>query len=235
MGTEYNSTRERLHPTIHECVTMFEQSLVKFVFDFLLLLTGLAGGALALWTWQKGYWEYQLRRQTDDWKARQSYSRKEARRQAMEGLLTELNEAMERHLIATYHTVSAMTRQKQHAQVNPTDEAGQAQWQAQVDQQVTMFNESERDWLVQSAFLEGKLQLHFADADPKILKAWPGMSDQILQFCELLNRGQMRELLEHIIAIRAGKDRLLQDLQWEIDRFTAAELELASVRPRSDR
>jgi hypothetical protein len=171
--------------------------------------------------------EYQLRRQLEDWKARQSYSRKDARRQAMEGLLTELNEAMERHLVATYHAVSAMIRKKRYAKEYEADEAGQVQWQEQVNQEVMTFNESERAWLVQSAVLEGKLRLHFAGTELKVLQSWPMMSEVVVQFCEWLNLNKTDELLGTIVTIREGKDKLLQDLQREIDRFTASELELA--------
>jgi hypothetical protein len=210
---------------------MFQEAFTKFVFDLLILLTGLAGGALALWTWQKAYWEYQLRRRMEDWKARQSYSRKDARRQAMEGLLTELNEAMERHLIATYHTASAMIRKQQHADAYPGDKAGQSQWQEEVNERVTAFNESERAWLVQSAVLEGKLRLHFAGTEPKVLQLWPMMGEVVGQFCESLNLNNTDELLGTIVTVREGKDRLLQNLQREIDGFTASELELPPPLP----
>src|SRR5262245_17119544 len=90
-GIRSDTLSPRSHPTPRERSTMTtEQMVLKFVFDVILLLAGLGGAGLALWTWQKAYWEYQLRRQTEDWKSRQSYSRKDARRQAMEGLLTEL-------------------------------------------------------------------------------------------------------------------------------------------------
>jgi hypothetical protein len=210
---------------------MFEQAFTKFVFDFLILAAGLAGGALALWTWQKRYWEYQLRRQTEDWKARQSYSRKDARRQAMEGLLTELNEAMERHLIATYHALSALARSTRYRREYPDDDAGQEQWQQLAAEQVTAFNDSEREWLVQSAVLEGKLRLHFAGVSPTVLQLWPTMSEVVIQFCELLNLNKTDELLGLVVKIREGKDKLLLKLQEEIDRFTASELELPPPEP----
>ncbi|MCI0703361.1 MAG: hypothetical protein L0241_19960 [Planctomycetia bacterium] len=210
---------------------MVEQEFTKFAFNFLILLATLGGGALALWTWQKRYWEYQLRRQTDDWKLRQSYSRKDARRQAMEGLLTELNEAMERHLIATFQTTSAMIRRDDHKQMYPDDNAGLGSWHEMVNEQVAAFNESEREWLVQSAVLEGKLRLHFAGTEPQLLQAWPVLSGSILNFCTLLNENKARGLHGLIVQIRKQKDELLQLLQREIDRFTTTELELAPVAP----
>jgi hypothetical protein len=203
-----------------------EQMVLKFVFDLTLLLAGLAGGAVALWTWQKGYWEYQLRRQTEDWKLRQSYSRKDARRQAMEGLLTELNGAVERHLIATYHTVSAIVRQKLHMENHAPDEEGRSQWQEMVNEQVMAFNESEREWLVQSAVLEGKLRLHFAGTDSAVLQRWPTLADHVIDFCQLLNDKNTDALIGLIVKLRHDKDTLLQELQREIDRFTASELEV---------
>jgi hypothetical protein len=203
---------------------MWEQAFAKFLFDALIALVGLAGGALALWTWQKGYWEYQLRRQTEDWKSRQSYARKEARRQAMELLLTELNEAVEGHLIATYHTISAMVRQEQYRQAHP--EAGVAPFQEQVDEQVIAFNASEREWLVQSAVLGGKLRLHFAGIDPKVLQMWPTLGERMITFCELLNRQELAGLHAEVVTTRNEKDELLQKLQAEIDRFTESHLDL---------
>ena len=210
-----------------------EQMVLKFVFDVILLLAGLGGAGLALWTWQKAYWEYQLRRQTEDWKSRQSYSRKDARRQAMEGLLTELNEAMERHLIATFQTTSAMLRRDDHKQMYPDDETGLESWHEMVNEQVAAFNESEREWLVQSAVLEGKLRLHFAGTEPQLLQAWPVLSGSILNFCTLLNGNKASALHGLIVEIRKQKDELLQLLQREIDRFTASELELSPPAPTS--
>jgi hypothetical protein len=199
----------------------------KFVQDLSLVLTGVVTAGVALWTWQRAYWEYQLRRQTEDWKQRQSYSRKEARRQAMEGLLVELNEATEKHLTATLLAISAIVRSRDYAASAGSDESGKASWQQEVNDSVAQFNASERQWLVDSAVLAGKLRLHFESSDGPANHAWDGIAKVMQGFCTLLSSEEtLNELLGMIQGVRQKKDKLLIRLQREIDQFTVSQLDV---------
>jgi hypothetical protein len=199
----------------------------KFVQDLSLVIVGVAIAGVALWTWQRAYWEYQLRRQTEDWKHRQSYSRKEARRQAMEGLLVELNAAIEKHLTATFLAISAIVRSREYDASAGSSESGRVNWQEAVDDSVTQFNASESQWLVDSAVLAGKLRLHFGGSDAPTIQGWDEMTKIMQKFCTLLSSEEtLDELLKMIQDVRQGKDKLLIRLQREIDQFTVSELDV---------
>jgi len=88
----------------------------EFYESLLLTIVALGLGGLALWTWQRKYWLYQLRRQTEDWKLRQCYSRRESQRLAMEQLLVEMNHALEDFVTSTLLAASAIQRRHDYIQ-----------------------------------------------------------------------------------------------------------------------
>lgn len=110
-----------------------------FTIDFyqrlLLAVVGVSLGGIALWTWQRMYWEYQLRRQTEDWKLRQCYSRRDSQRAAIETLLVEMNRALEDFVTATLLATSSIQRRHDYLQQGGTAE-GMMKWNQEVDKSV---------------------------------------------------------------------------------------------------
>ena len=189
-----------------------------------IVAVGLAG--LALWTWQRKYWEYRLRRQTEDWKYRQCYSRRESQRLAMEQLLVEMNHALENFVTATLLAASAIQRRHDYVQKGGAEE-GVKKWNQEVDKSVGKFNESERKWLAQSRVISGKISLHFRNPTGKFEKLWDEIIRQSEGICTLLNSPgtTMQKVWDNMTELRDKKNRLLDILQKDIDSFVSEELE----------
>lgn len=192
----------------------------------LVILTVLLGG-VALWTWQLAYWRYQLHLQTavqtEDWKHRERYSRKDSQRAAMEQLLVEMNQALEDFVTAAMLADSSIQRRQDYKQRGGSDE-GLKKWNEEVDQSVEQFNDSERVWLVKSQVILGKLNLLFHDQGGDHSKRWQEISDKSLKTCDLLNAQDSRRLWDYLLELRKRKDTLLDQLQNQIDRFVSKEL-----------
>ena len=205
-----------------------------FTIDFyqrlLLAVVGVSLGGIALWTWQRMYWEYQLRRQTEDWKLRQCYSRRDSQRLAMEALLVEMNRALEDFVTATLLVASSIQRRHNYRQRGGTEE-GIKKWNQEVHKSAEQFNESEREWLAQSRVISGKIALHFNDSSGEFVSLWEGIVRQSEGTCNLLNNNYitMGDIWNAMLKLRNKKKELLELLQKRIDGFVSEELEFHIV------
>ncbi len=193
----------------------------EFYQQLILIMVGAGLGGLALWTWQRKYWEYQLRRQTEDWTLRQCYSRKESQRVAMEQLLIEINTALEEFLNSTLLAASAVLRRKNYMNKEKTNQKELDSWDQEVNRSTEQFNESERQWLTQSRIISGKLGLYF-DGDQPL---WSEIISKSEGTCELFYHPNYQEIYDKMFELREKKDQLLHALQTEIDRFVSEKLE----------
>jgi hypothetical protein len=184
--------------------------LPDLVKDLIVAAATIGFGAIALWTWQRRYWLYQMHHQTRDWKHRQTYTRKDSQRIAMETLLTDMNCALEEFIAAAILTASAKIRQ------GSIDEASAEDW-----------NKTERHWLVHSRVLLGQLSLHFGDAAKDAGKQWLSIIEQSEQTCDLLNESDANPVWDLMDQLRERKRRLLSSLQTAIDNFVSSELTVA--------
>jgi hypothetical protein len=203
---------------------------IEFYQKLILAVVGVALGGVALWTWQRKYWEYQLRRQTEDWKLRQRYSRKDSQRVAMEELLVEMNRALEDFVTATLLVASGIQRRHDYIQQGGTEE-GVKKWDQEVDKSVEQFNESEREWLAQSRVISGKISLHFNDPTGEFVRLWDEIVHQSEGTCTLFHDPgiTLREIWNRMLELRNKKNELLDLLQKGIDRFVSEELEYRVV------
>ena len=198
----------------------------EFYGSLLLTIVALGLGGLALWTWQRKYWLYQLRRQTEDWKLRQCYSRRESQRLAMEQLLVEMNHVLEDFVTSVLLAASAIQRGHDYIQRGGT-EKGAGKWSQAVDKAVEEFNEAERDWLTKSRVILGKISLHFHNQPSEFEKPWEDIISQSAGACTLFNTPDItsKQIWNNMLDLRNKKNKLLATLQKEIDRFVSEELE----------
>lgn len=201
---------------------------VSFYEKLILTVVTLSLGGLALWTWQRKYWEYQLRRQTEDWKLRQCYSRRDSQRIGMEQLLVEINRALEDFVTSTLLTASAIQRRQDYIQQGGSEE-GVKKWNQEVDKSVDEFNEAERDWLAKSRVILGKISLHFHGQTGNLEKLWDEIIHESEGTCTLFHTAgiTLRQIWDKMLDLRNKKNNLIEILQKEIDRFVLAELEPA--------
>ncbi|MGD9093283.1 MAG: hypothetical protein PVF74_10570 [Anaerolineales bacterium] len=204
---------------------------IDFYQSLILAVAGIALGGVALWTWQRKYWEYQLRRQTEDWKLRQCYSRRDSQRVAMEELLVEMNRALEDFVNATWLVASAMKRRNDYVGQGGTEE-GIKKWNQEVDKSVAQFNESELEWLAHSRVISGEISLHFNDTTGEFVKLWDKIIHQSEGTCNLFHKQgtTLHEIWNMMQDLRNKKDELLDILQKGIDRFVSEELEYRVVK-----
>lgn len=199
---------------------------IEFYQSLILAIAGVALGGVALWTWQRKYWEYQLRRQTEDWKLRQCYARRDSQRVAMEELLVEMNRALEDFVNATWLVASAMKRRHDYIEQGGTEE-GVKKWSQEVDKSVAQFNESELEWLAHSRVISGEISLHFIDPNREFIRLWDEIIHQREGTCTLFYKPDitLNEIWNMMQKLRNKKDELLDLLQKGIDRFVSEELE----------
>jgi hypothetical protein len=181
----------------------------KFLQQITVVLLPIVAGGIALWSWQRRYWEYQLSRQTHDWKYRQTYSRKESLRVEMETLLVDMNRELE-----TMVSAASLMRSARQRKVPPK----------QMDQQAIQFNDAESIWLVQSKVLLGKINLYFDNSNANFSKKWDEIIERTYTFCELLNTEKLDELSKLSAMLCSQKDRLLKEMEDEINSFVSREL-----------
>lgn len=199
---------------------------VEFFQKLLLTLATIGLGGIALWTWQRKYWEYQLRRQREDWVLRQCYSRRDSQRTAMEQLLMEMNQALEDFVTATLLAASAIQRRQDYIQQGGIEE-GLKKWAEEVDRSINEFNNSEREWLVHSRLVLGKISLHFQNDTSTFEKLWDEVIHESEHTCTLFNTPgtTFRQIWDKMLDLRTKKNNLIDILQNEIDRFVSSELE----------
>ena len=197
-----------------------------FLQKLLLAVTTIGLGGLALWTWQRMYWEYQLRRQREDWVLRQCYARRDSQRTAMENLLIEMNEALENFVSATLLSASAMERYSDYVRKGGTEE-GIKKWKSEVDRSVDEFNQAESDWLVKSRLVLGKLSFLFSRNAEEFEGTWNRIIQKSEGTCTLFHDPETtyRHIWDSMLALRNQKNQLVDVLQREIDRFVSMELE----------
>ncbi|MHB8153825.1 MAG: hypothetical protein ACYDDR_10885 [Acidithiobacillus ferrivorans] len=179
--------------------------------------------AIGLFTWQRKDREYQIRKQTEDWKHRQTYSRREARRQAMENLLVELNEVIEKHLSTTELLFSAIARSKMD-QVAVNNKIRKERWEKLITDGTNEFHISERQWLVDRAVISGKLNLYFKSSSN--IHVWDEIIAEVQNFCTLLNENALDQIFRIIQGVRQRKDVLLSQFENEIVIFTESDLDV---------
>ncbi len=199
----------------------------EFLQKLLLTFTSFALGGLALWTWQRKYWEYQLKRQRQDWILRQCYNRKDSQRKAMEQLLVEINEATENFICSTLLYGATLQRYADYIKKGGTEE-GCKKWQEEVDKSANDFNSAEGIWLVKSRIIRGKLCFLFANNRYKCEKKWNEIIQQSERTCSLFHDPKITytRIFDHMLFLRKSKDRLMNELQKEIDIFVSKELEI---------
>jgi hypothetical protein len=199
---------------------------VEFFQKLLLTLATIGLGGIALWTWQRKYWEYQLRRQREDWVLRQCYSRRDSQRTAMEQLLVDMNQTLEDFVTATLLAASAIQRRQDHIQRRGTEE-GLQKWTQEVDRSVNEFNNVEREWLVHSRLVLGLISLHFQNDTSTFEKLWDEIIHESEGTCTLFNTPgtTFRQIWDKMLDLRTKKNNLIDMLQNEIDRFVLSELE----------
>ncbi|MDD2890642.1 MAG: hypothetical protein PHE49_08405 [bacterium] len=189
----------------------------------LTIITILLGG-VALWTWQKKYWEYQLSKERQDWQLRECYSRKESQREEMEKLLLEMNKGAEEFLTAATLAASTIQWRNEYYKKGTPNLTLLNQ---NVDKYAEKFNEIERDWLVNSRVMAGKIRLYFDDKDGNFEKAWIDIVEQSGNMCSLFHSPNttFNDVLSTVDDLRNKKNNLLELLELEIDRFVLEKLE----------
>jgi hypothetical protein len=203
---------------------MFTQ---EFYQQLTLTIIGVGLGGLALWTWQRKYWEYQLYRQREDWMLRQCYSRKESQRVAMEQVLVEINSTLEEFVNTTLLAASAIQRREDYINQGSTTEEGIKSWDQEVSKSTEQFNESERKWLTQSRIISGKIGLYFEDKSDKFKILWSEIIQQSEGTCSLFYPypPNIQNIYDKMAELRDRKNELLGVLQKEIDYFVFEKLE----------
>ncbi len=201
---------------------------VEFFQKLLLTVAAIGLGGLALWTWQRKYWEYQLRRQREDWVLRQCYSRRDSQRAAMEQLLVEMNQALEDFVTATLLAGSTIKRCHDRIQRGAAEEVLK-KWRQEVDKSVNEFNETERDWLVKSRLILGEISLYFQNETGSFEESWNKIIRESEGTCSLFNTPgtTLAQIWDTMLNLRNKKNQLINVLQKDIDRFVSAELEPA--------
>jgi hypothetical protein len=206
---------------------------VDFFQTLLLAVVTAVIGGIALWTWQRAYWDYQLKRQRQDWMLRQCYARRDSQRRAMEELLVEMNRSLEAFLTTTEGLLSALVRAHDLRRQQGTQDV--EKWKAGVrarDQAVAEstqeFNEAEPVWLADSRVLSGKIRLYFGEQSAAFEERWGGIIQESANTCQLFNDGDMQAVWKHVHTLRTTKNDLLRELQEALDAFVQQKLELPS-------
>jgi hypothetical protein len=207
-----------------------------FTVDFyqtllLAILTAVIGG-IALWTWQRAYWDYQLKRQRQDWMLRQCYARRDSQRRAMEELLVEMSNSFEAFFIAAEVLYSALVRahdlrRQQSTQDVEKWEAGVRARDQAVAESTQEFNESEPLWLAGSRVLSGRIRLCFG-GQSAAFEGWRAIIAESATTCQVFNDGDMAVVGQHVAQLRSMWNGLLHAVQAALDDFVQQELELPS-------
>jgi len=197
-----------------------------FIQNLMLILVPVIIGAIALWTWQRAYWEYQLKRQREDWVLRQCYDRRDSQRIAKETLIVEMNETLEKFITATILCGSAIQRRDDYINQGGTQQ-GIQMWNKEVEKSTDDFNNGEKEWMIQARVIFGKINFVFPNSKTTFSKSWENVIDKSLNTCSLFHQPKWSyaNVLNSMNSLRDEKDKLIETMQFQIDSFVERELE----------